>query len=96
LRQQDDAIEVNVAVGFQEIDQRRRTRRAVAFAEQKFGRVPAAVFGQKPGDELREGVGVRIDAIECLLLVLTGNSAETGAGRVNKDEPSEKALLVMR
>ena len=45
LRQQDDPVEIDIAVGFQQIDQRGRARRAIAFAEQVFGGVPAAVFG---------------------------------------------------
>src|SRR5271169_5295636 len=45
LRQQDDPVEIDVAISFQEIDQRSRARRAIAFAEQVFGGVPPAVFG---------------------------------------------------
>ena len=45
----------------------------------------------------REGVGVRIDAIEHLFLVLAGNAAEAGAGRVDENEVGdvEQALVVV-
>src|SRR6185437_8478743 len=64
----------------------RGPRRAIAFAEQVFGRVPAAVLRQEFLDEGRERGGVDVDAVELLLLVLAGDAAEAGAGRVDEDE----------
>ena len=84
LRQQDHAVEVRVAAGGQVGRHRRRARRAVAFAEQVFGAVPAAVAAQEALDELGEGVGVRVDAVEALLLVAPGHPAETRARRVDE------------
>ena len=86
LRQQDHAVEVDGAVGLELIDDHRRARRAVAFAEQVLGRVPAAVLGEKLGDEFGEGVGVLVDAVERLFLVLAGDAAEARARRVDEDE----------
>src|SRR6202021_3350771 len=62
------------------------TRRSIALAEQVFGRVPAAVLGQKLRYEFREGVCILIDAEKSLLLVLTRNAAEAGARCVDKDQ----------
>lgn len=72
--------------GLQGVDQHRRARRAIALAEQIFGRVPSPVFGQEPHDELAEGVGVRIDAVEGLFLVRAGDAAEAGARRVDEHQ----------
>ena len=68
------------------IDQHRRARRTIAFAKQIFGGIPATVFRQELRDEFSEGIGVRIEAKERLLLVLTGDTAEASARRVDEDE----------
>jgi hypothetical protein len=68
-----------------------------AAAEQIFGRVPLVVFRQERGDKFGERVGVGVDAIKGFLLVLTGDAAEAGTGRVDEHEIAgvEQALIVI-
>ncbi len=86
LRQQDHAVEIDRAIRLELIDEHRRARRAVAFAEQIFRRIPATVFRQELRDEFGERIGILVDAVERLLLVLAGDAAETGAGRVDEHQ----------
>src|SRR5699024_11654735 len=81
-----------------------------AFAEQVLGRVPAAVLGQEQLDELREGLGVAIDAVDVLLALLHllgalvrvlgvgDQAAEAGPRRVDEDQVGgvQQAVLVDR
>jgi hypothetical protein len=63
LREQDDAVEVDVAeVGGEDGG----ARGAVALAEEVLGRVPAVVLGEEAADEALEGVAVGVDAVEGL------------------------------
>ena len=97
LRQQDHAVEVDVVLGLEIVDENGRARRAVAFAEEIFRRVEAVVLGEEFLDESRERVAVGIDAVERLLLVLAGDAAEAGARRVDEDEIAgiEQRLIVV-
>ena len=62
------------------------TRSAVTLAKDELGRVPAVVFGDKPGDEAGKGVGVLVHPPEGLFRVLAGQPPEAGAGHVDKDQ----------
>ena len=86
LGEQDDAVEIDVVLGLQGVDQDRRSRRAVAFPKQVLGR---AVLGEKAHDELAKGVGVGIDAVEGLLLVLAGDPRKTGPRRVDEHQVAD-------
>ncbi len=66
------------------IGQGRRTRRAVAFAEQVLRRIPSIVLRQKFDDEIRKSVGILVDAEERLLLVRAAQMAEARAGRIDE------------
>ena len=46
-------------------------------------------------NELREGVGVRVDAPEVLLLVLAGDAREAGARRVDEHQVGDVQQAVV-
>ncbi len=86
LRQHDHAVEIDVRIRLQHIDQNGGAGRSVTLSEQISGGVPAPVFRQERGDEVGEGVRVLIDAVERFLLVLSGDPAEPGARRVDEHQ----------
>ena len=61
LGEKDDAVEVDAAKIRGEDG---GAWRAVAFAEEVLGGVPAIVFGEEAADEALEGVAVGVDAVE--------------------------------
>src|SRR5579863_8814609 len=66
LRQEDHPVEIQSLLRLQDVRQKRGARRAVAFAEQILGRVPAIVAGKELDDEAREGMSILIHTIERL------------------------------
>ena len=71
--------------------------RTVTLTEQVFRRIPASVLGEELRNEIAESPCILVDAVECLLLVLSGESAEAGAGGVHKDQIAdvEQAVIVV-
>ncbi|PYU62944.1 MAG: hypothetical protein DMG55_02125 [Acidobacteria bacterium] len=67
--------------------QLRRPRRAVAFANQKFGRGPALVPCDVLVDEIREPVGVRDDPVK-----LTRSFPRRGAAEARRDGVNENQI----
>ena len=95
-REQDNAVERHVPI-LQVVDQRRRARGAVTFAEQKLGRVPAIVERDVALDELCERGGVLIDAEDRLVVDAGHHPAVAGSRCVDKDEIRlvEQAVLIV-
>ena len=94
LREQDDAVEIDIA---QIRAENGAAWRSVAFAEEVLGRVPAVVLGEEAANEAFEGVAVGIGAPEGLLLVLAHDAAEAGARGVDEDDIAdvEEAVVVV-
>ena len=94
--EQDDAVQIDVML-LQRQREARGAHRAVAFAEDVFGRIPAIVFAQELLDERREGVDVLIDAVEILVRILAADPAEAGAGHVDEHQIAriQQALVVV-
>ncbi len=65
-REQHHAVAGDTLV-LQPLDQTRRTRRAVGFAEQEFRRIPAIVFGDVTLHEAAESIDVLVRAPETLV-----------------------------
>ncbi len=83
LRQQDDAVEVDAAkIGGKDGG----AWRAVAFAEEILGRVPAIVLREKAADEALEGVAVGVDSVEGFAFIFAEGAAEAGARCVDEDD----------
>src|SRR3569833_3092125 len=86
LREQTHDVEVDLAIRLELVDQHRGAGRSVALTEEVLRRVTARVLRQELREEFRESVSVGIDTVERLLLVLARDAAESGAGRINKDQ----------
>src|SRR6267378_3258682 len=82
---EDDAVEVHAVMFLQVVAERGRAESAVAFANQEFGGVPAAVAADVQGDELCEGLYVLIDTPEVFVLRFANGVAEAGADGIDKD-----------
>src|SRR6266436_7366316 len=76
-----DAIEVEAVMRLQVVRERGGAKRAVAFTDEKFRRVPAVVAADIRVDELRQGFNVLIDAPEILVLGFADGVAEASADR---------------
>mgnify|MGYP001361141611 CR=1 FL=1 len=83
---QDHAVQRQVLPRVEVVDNAARTGRAVAFAKQKFGGTPAAVFGDELADEVRDRLDVRVDAPEILVFLLAERSRKPRADRVDHHE----------
>jgi hypothetical protein len=81
----------------EDVGDHRPAEGAVALPDDELGRVPAAVAAQPRRDELREGVGVGVNAVEVLLGSLPRDAAETGAHRVDEHQvgPMQQRLAVV-
>ena len=79
------------------ISERGRAKRAVAFADQKFRRIPAVVAADVGVDELAERCYVLIDPLEILVFRFADRVAVAGAHRVDEHEVGfvEQALGVV-
>ena len=84
-RQQHHAVHLHAAF-LQRVDQARRAQRAIAFAEQEFGRIPAIVDRQIALDGAGKGINVRIDTPEILALCLAERARQASADRVDEDQ----------
>ena len=73
-------------MGLQVIRKRRRAEGAVAFANEKFRGIPAAVAADVGADELRQRLDVLIDAPEILVLRLAHGVAEARSHGVKEDQ----------
>src|ERR1700720_175296 len=62
-----------------------RAERAITFADEEFGGVPAIVAVDVHGDELRERFYVLIDAPKIFVLRLADGMAEAGADGIDED-----------
>src|SRR5882724_67877 len=82
---EDDAVEVHAVMILQVVAERGGAESAVAFADEEFGGVPAAVAADVQGDELGEGLYVLIDAPEVLVLRFADGVAEAGADGIDED-----------
>src|SRR5882762_6101990 len=82
---EDDAVEVHAVVFLEVVAERGGAEGAVAFADEEFGRVPAAVTADVQGDELGEGLYVLVDAPEVFVLRFADGVAEAGADWIDED-----------
>src|SRR5882762_6109968 len=82
---EDDAVEVHAVVFLEVVAEGGGAEGAIAFADEEFGRVPAAVTADVQGDELCEGLYVLIDAPEVFVLRFADGVAEAGADGIDKD-----------
>src|SRR5215472_15252011 len=83
---QDDAVDRNAAFRSQIFSKRDRAKRAIAFADQEFGRIPAIIAADIGVDEQRERFNVLIDAPKVLVLRFANSMAEARANRIDEDE----------
>jgi len=60
--------------------------RAITFADEKFGRVPAIVAADVGLDKIGEGTRVLVNAPEILVLGFADGVAEAGADGIDEDE----------
>src|ERR1700684_844102 len=84
LREKNDAVEIDIAFGFEDIRQHSGSRGAVTFAEQVLRRIPASVFREELRDEIGEGLPVRVHTVEGFFAVFAAEAAEAGSGRIHK------------
>src|SRR5271169_3757716 len=97
LRQKDYSIDIDTAFRLQQIDQRGGAGGSITLAENVFRRIPTAPLRQELGNEIREGMSVRIDAEERLVLILAGDAAESGTRGVDEHQIArvEQTVLVI-
>ena len=81
---EDDAVEVHAVMRLQVVTEGGGAERAVAFADEEFGRVPPAITADVHGDELRERFYVLVDAPEILVLRFADGVAEAGADGIEE------------
>ncbi len=84
-RKQHDAVDADVFLALQVVDEHRGARRTVRFAEEKLRRVPTPELCDVARDKLRERAHVGIDAVH-VLFVCAVDASKARAGRVHKDE----------
>src|SRR5882757_1320975 len=82
---EDDAVEVHAVVFLEVVAERGGAESAVAFANQEFGGVPAAVAADVKGDELGKGFYVLVYAPKVFVLRFADGVAEAGADWIDKD-----------
>ncbi len=80
---EDQAVEGHIASRTQVIRNRRGARRAVTLTQQIFRRGPAIAVAHILRNEARDGIDVRVDAPELLVLVLADRVTEAGADRID-------------
>ena len=85
-RDEDHAVEGHPFDRLQPVHDAARARRPVAFAEEVFGRVPAAVVADVLLDEPRDRFDVRVDPPEILVLGVAEGPRVAGADGVDHDE----------
>ena len=87
LRDQHQPVERNVDIAGQHpVGEVGGPRRAEAFTDQVFWRVPALVVGDPDTDEFRNGAAVAVLAPVILVLTLADGAAVAGADRVDEHE----------
>src|SRR5258707_1975531 len=97
-RDEVDAVEVHRVMRLEVIAESGGAERAIAFADEEFGRVPTAVAVDIESDELREGFYILVDAPKVLVLCFADGTAEAGAHRVDEDHigfVEQRALIVL-
>src|SRR5882762_3022658 len=82
---EDDAVDVHAVVFLEVVAEGGGAEGAIAFADEEFGGVPAAVAADVQGDELGEGLYVLIDAPEVFVLRFADGVAEAGADWIDED-----------
>src|SRR5258705_5591574 len=82
---EDDAVEVHAVMFLQVIAERGGAEGAVAFADEEFGRVPAAIAADVQSDELCEGFYVLVDPPEVFVLRFADGVAEAGADGIDEN-----------
>src|SRR5215472_3794949 len=97
LGEKNHAIQVNALLVLQDVGEDGGAGRAIAFAEDEFGRVPAVVFGEKVNDKAGEGIRVLVDAPEGLFSILSDEAAEAGARHIDENQVAgiEQRVLVL-
>src|SRR6266404_2029384 len=82
---EDDAVEVHAVVFLEIVAERGGAEGAIAFANQEFRGVPAAIAADVQGDELGEGLYVLIDAPKVFVLRFANGAAEARADGIDED-----------
>src|SRR6202042_2578042 len=80
------SVDVDAVMRLQIICQGRGAKSAVAFADEKFRRIPAIVAAEVGVDELREHFYVLIKAPKIFVLGFADGATETGADRIDENE----------
>ena len=87
LRDQHEPVERNIDIAGQHpVGEIGRPRRAEAFADKVFRRVPALVVGDPDTDEFRDGAAIAFLAPVILVLALADGAAIAGGDRVDEHE----------
>jgi len=73
-------------VRLQIIRKRRRAEGAIAFPDEKFRGIPAAIAADVGADELRQRFDILVDAPEILVLRFADGVAEARSHRVKEDQ----------
>src|SRR5712672_4448984 len=94
---EDDAVEVHAVVFLQVVAEGGGAEGAIAFANQEFGGVPAAVAADVQGDELGEGLYVLVYAPKVFVLRFADGVAESGANWIDENHvgPVEKGAGIV-
>src|SRR5258707_9751040 len=82
---EDDAVEVHAVVFLEVVAEGGGAEGAIAFGDEEFRGVPAAVAADVQGDELCEGLYILIDAPEVFVLRFADGVAEAGADWIDED-----------
>src|SRR5262249_34662009 len=89
-----DTVQINVVAVLQVVGERGVAERPVAFADQKFRRVPTVVARNVNLDELCERLYVGVDAPEIFVLRFADRGAEARTDGVDKDESGRRGEVL--